>query len=73
MSGFLSVGLVRYSIMRPFVDGGLMESKEWSGLWMEDDGSSGVVTDVAVSALPRRPTAPRPHCRWVRIREPESR
>lgn len=73
MSGFLGVGPVRYTVMCSFIDGGLMESKEWSGLWMEDDGSSGVVTDVAVSALPRRPTAPRPRYCWVRIREPESR
>lgn len=42
-----------------------MHSKMWIGLWMEDDGSSGVVTGVAVSALPRRATAPRPRCRWV--------
>lgn len=37
-----------------------MHSKVWIGLWMEDDGSSGVVTGVAVSALPRWVAAPRP-------------
>jgi hypothetical protein len=51
-----------YSIMCSFIDVGSMHSKVWIGLWMKDDGSSGVATNVAVSALPR---SPRPRYLWV--------
>lgn len=61
---------VIYCCMCSFIDVGLMYSKVWSVV-DEDDGSSGVVTDVAVSALPRGGwAAPCPRYLWLRIREP---
>lgn len=58
--GSAGIEFVRCNGMCSSIDVGLMHSQVWIGLWMEDDGSSGVVTDVAVSALPRWVAAPRP-------------